>query len=175
MIVENGKILLEGNNFSNGLICYDLDVELLQIEKAKRQIDCVLPSLKVYFNVNVNNKTLDRKYKEMPFVPNANELESRCDLIINMVTSALQKRIRHINPKTLIVGLSGGLDSTLALLFMANAMKNEGRDLKDIICVTMPCFGTTSRTKNNAYLLAESLGTTLKEINIKKDIINIIT
>ncbi len=172
IICEKGDVLNESELFENSLVVSDVDVNYLGFERSKPQIN--LNNTKndyklVEFSLKNQEFTLDRKYREMPFVP-VND-DSRFELILKMQASALQKRIRHVNPKTLVLGVSGGLDSTLALLVTVRAMKNEGRNLKDILAVTMPCFGTTSRTKNNATVLAESLGVTLKEINIKASVL----
>lgn len=168
LIVEKGEILQESTLFKNESIYSDIDVEFLALEKAKKG-EIILGVTEVYkrveFSVKLDGFVLTRKFDKMPFVPKNDKC--RFELILQMQASALQKRIRHVNPKTLVIGVSGGLDSTLALLVAVRAMKNENRDLKDILAITMPCFGTTKRTKNNAIVLAEALGVSLKEVNIK--------
>ena len=172
LICERGEILSESELFENSLTISDIDVNFLAFERSKPKVNENIntPIYKfIEFNIEKGEFSLDREYRQMPFVPNSDD--GRFELILKMQANALQKRIRHINPKTLIIGVSGGLDSTLALLVAVRAMKNENRDLKDILAVTMPCFGTTSRTKNNATVLAEALGVTLKEINIKDSVL----
>lgn len=168
LILENGKVLKESELFENSMIISDVDVDFLSFERSRKNslpINSFTPYKIVEFSTNLDNFSLDRKFDKMPFVP-TNDTE-RFELILKMQTSALQKRIHHVNPKTLVIGVSGGLDSTLALLVAVRAMKNENRNLKDILAITMPCFGTTKRTKNNAIVLAEALGVTIKEVNIK--------
>ena len=168
LILENGTILNESELFNNSIIVSDVDVDFLSYERSKKAYQNGV-SRKNYqmveFSTSLNNGALDRKFDKMPFVPSYDA--SRFELILKMQASALQKRINHVNAKTVVIGLSGGLDSTLALLVAVRAMKSENRDLKDILAITMPCFGTSKRTKNNATMLAEALGVTLKEINIK--------
>jgi len=107
----------------------------------------------------------------MPFVPDSSdEKHRRCGEILLMQAHGLAKRIKHTGCKTLVIGISGGLDSTLALLVCTEAMKILGRPLTDIITVTMPCFGTTKRTRSNAEALCTELGTTLRVIDITKSV-----
>ncbi|MBO5926107.1 MAG: NAD(+) synthase, partial [Clostridia bacterium] len=145
--------------------------EFLSNERAKNKYLTLRNNKLVYFSIIHKFSKLDRVYSKTPFIPKENK-PSRYELILKMQASALQKRIRHVNPKTLVLGVSGGLDSTLALLVAVRAMKNENRSLEDIVAITMPCFGTTSRTKNNATVLAENLGVTFKEINIKNSVLS---
>ena len=120
-----------------------------------------------HFYVTPKNLDLKRRFPPMPFVPtNKDDLNSRCEEILTMQATGLATRLRHIGCKTAVIGLSGGLDSTLALIVAVHAFDMLGLDRKGIIAVTMPCFGTTKRTKSNAYYLAEAYGVTLKEIDI---------
>ncbi len=170
LIAENGNLLKESEPFNSEMLITDIDVDFLAFERSKKSASAFVNDCKyIYFDFEISKFTLDRKYSETPFILKVDN--NRFELILKMQTSALQKRIKHVKPKTLVVGLSGGLDSTLALLIAVRAMKNENRDLKDILAITMPCFGTTSRTKNNATVLAESLGVSFKEINIKNAVI----
>ena len=106
-----------------------------------------------------------------PFVPSdENKRRERCLAVIEMQSEGLAKRLRHINAKSAVIGLSGGLDSTLALLVTARAFDKCDLDRKNIHAITMPAFGTTDRTYKNACLLAEKVGATLKEIDIKKSV-----
>ncbi len=170
IIAENGNVLKESEPFNSEMLITDIDVDFLAFERSKKEASSLNADFKfIGFDFEINKFSLSRKYNEMPFVPTVDK--DRFELILKMQTSALQKRIKHVKPKTLVIGLSGGLDSTLALLIAVRAMNNEKRDLKDILAITMPCFGTTRRTKNNATILAEALGVSFKEINIKNAVI----
>ncbi|MBO5889526.1 MAG: NAD(+) synthase, partial [Clostridia bacterium] len=115
----------------------------------------------------------DREFSKTPFIPSTNEeLVERAEFILNVQAQGLVKRIKHINANTLVLGVSGGLDSTLALLVCKRAMDIIGRNSKDILAVTMPCFGTTERTRNNAIKMSTALGVSLKEINIKNSVLS---
>ena len=172
MIAENGVILAEGKRFENGIVCSEIDVQRLNDER--RRLTTYQPSddsdhLKVHFHLNVEETKLTRKYPQYPFVPSRKEeRDMRCDEILNIQAMGLKKRMDHIHCHKATVGLSGGLDSTLALLVIARAFDLSGADRKDIHCITMPCFGTTDRTYQNACKLSECLGATLSEINIKE-------
>ena len=168
IIAEKGKILEKSQLFTTGLIISDIDVSYLSFERSKRAYNGFSNDTEVFFDMQDDFCEIDRTYSKLPFVPtDATQLKNRCELILSIQANALLKRIKHINCKTLVLGVSGGLDSTLALLVCKRAITLAGRDSKDIIAVTMPCFGTTSRTKNNAVIMSEVLGVTLKEINIK--------
>lgn len=112
---------------------------------------------------------LTRKVLQTPFVPESEEEKKiQCKETLMIQAMALKKRLEHTHCKSAVVGISGGLDSTLAILVMAKAYDLLGLDRKNILCVTMPCFGTTDRTYQNACLLVEKLGATLKEVDIKE-------
>ena len=112
---------------------------------------------------------LTRKLDSRPFVPGIKEeRERRCDEILNIQAMGLKKRLAHIHCQNAVIGLSGGLDSTLALLVTVRAFDMLGMPREKITAVTMPCFGTTDRTYNNACQLSECLGATLKEVNIRE-------
>ena len=161
MIAENGVILAEGKRFHNGIVCSEIDVQRLNDER--RRLTTYQPAddsdhIKVRF-----------QYSQYPFVPSRKEeRDMRCDEILNIQAMGLKKRMDHIHCHKATVGLSGGLDSTLALLVIARAFDLSGADRKDIHCITMPCFGTTDRTYQNACKLSQCLGATLSEINIKE-------
>ena len=107
----------------------------------------------------------------MPFVPqNQSDRAKRCETILNMQCHGLKKRIAHTNSKALVIGVSGGIDSCLALLVCVRALALLNRPASDILAVSMPCFGTTSRTKNNAKLLSETLGVSFLEIDITQSV-----
>lgn len=170
VIAENGKILKESRLFQNELIYADVDIGYISYER-QRLFNYITPEIGKYQTIKFKGgfvgENFNRKYGRTPFVPQEKtELKNRIDLILGIQSQGLKTRVEKINCKTLVVGLSGGLDSTLAILVAVRAIDALKRSRKDIIAVTMPCFGTTSRTKNNSVLLAESLGVTLKEINI---------
>lgn len=169
MIFENGKLLKENErfDFESNLIYTDIDVEKIQNDRIKNNLfnnsnDC----RKIYFQIN-GNPNLDRKYKKTPFIPNEEE-EKRYNEIINIQSCGLAKRLKHIGIEKCIIGLSGGLDSTLAFLIIIEAYKKLNIDNKNLIAVTMPGFGTTKKTYNNAIELVEKYGATLKEVDIKQ-------
>ena len=172
MIAENGVILAEGKRFHNGIVYSEIDVQRLNDER--RRLTTYQPAddsdhIKVSFHLNVEKTKLTRKYSQYPFVPSRKEeRDMRCDEILNIQAMGLKKRMDHIHCHKATVGLSGGLDSTLALLVIARAFDLSGADRKDIHCITMPCFGTTDRTYQNACKLSQCLGATLSEINIKE-------
>ncbi len=171
LIAENGKLLSERKPFETGMQTAIIDVFSLADEKMKKN---TYPEerLEQYLNILFDmplKKTETPKVPKRPFIPtNPAEFEERAESIINIQAYALKKRIAHSWSKTAVIGISGGLDSTLALLIAARAMDLLGRDRKNIISVTMPCFGTTQRTKSNAVLLSEALGTTVKTVDIKR-------
>ena len=150
MIAENGVILAEGKRFHNGIVYSEIDVQRLNDER--RRLTTYQPAddsdhIKVCFHLNVEETKLTRKYSQYPFVPSRKEeRDMRCDEILNIQAMGLKKRMDHIHCHKATVGLSGGLDSTLALLVIARAFDLSGADRKDIHCITMPCFGTTDRT-----------------------------
>lgn len=174
LIAENGKILSESEIFGSGVAIADVDLSFLEYERSKL-FNYSFGNADEYkfieFTLSLNFDRTDRKYEKTPFVPNDDdELKNRINLILNIQSEGLARRVKHTNCKTLVIGLSGGLDSTLALLVACRAMDKLSRKRKDIIAISMPCFGTTDRTKNNAKLLAEQLGTTYKEINITESV-----
>ena len=124
---------------------------------------------------NSENKgiSLSRFIDPYPFIPSdPQKLNTRCEEILNIQAHGLKKRLAHIVSKTAVIGISGGLDSSLALLATARAIKLLGKSPSYILAVTMPCFGTTDRTKNNAYKLCEALGVTLQEIDITESVVH---
>ena len=171
MIASNGKLLSEKKPFETGMQTAIIDVQTLADERMKKNTYPAQHSddyVSVDFVMPVK-ETETPQYPKRPFIPtDKNEFAERAESIINIQAYALKKRIAHSWAKTAVIGISGGLDSTLALLIAARAMDLLGRDRKDIISVTMPCFGTTQRTKSNAVLLAEALGTTVRTVDIKR-------
>lgn len=168
IICENGTVLSETALFSNDDAITEIDVGKLSFERRKNTSFTNAEEVKrVEFSTMISDTVLTRFVSPTPFIPYSNdEKDKRCELILSMQSHGLKKRLEHINVKSAVIGISGGLDSSLAILVMADAMKLLNRPMTDIIAVTMPCFGTTSRTKSNAVKLCEALGVTLKEINI---------
>lgn len=170
IIAENGVILAESQLYSTGLIISEIDVMRLAGERRKNTsfTGGLRPGMRrIPFDIAVTETQLTRTVVRTPFVPySSTETDKRCEDILAMQAHGLEKRIRHTNARTLVIGISGGLDSTLALLVCVEAMKLLGRPASDILAVTMPCFGTTKRTRSNAERLCELLGTQLRVIDI---------
>ena len=172
IIAENGSILAESKAFSSGLTIADTDIKKLSYERRRMNSFSARPSCKTsYFSLNITETILDRTFPKTPFVPSDKKaLDSRCEEILTMQAVGLMTRLRHIGCKTAVLGLSGGLDSTLALIVAVHAFDMLGLDRSGIHTITMPCFGTTDRTYNNACSLAKAYGTTLTEINISQSV-----
>ncbi|MDE6211496.1 MAG: NAD(+) synthase [Clostridia bacterium] len=170
LIAEGGNILEESALFENSLIYTDIDVKRIAYEKRRVNTFKAAEDLGyVYFEQDLSQNKLTRKFSSTPFVPSDEEKRNdRCELILKMQAMGLKKRLAHTNSKRIVVGLSGGLDSALALLVMVKAVDSLNMDRKSILAVTMPCFGTTSRTKSNAEILANGLGVDFKSVNISK-------
>ena len=168
VIAERGAILAE-TDFACGLTVSEIDVEALSYERRRSAAFTAKPLGETYwrasFDLDVEDTALTRFVGKNPFVPETDR-EKRCAQMLNIAALGLKKRLAHTYAKTAVVGLSGGLDSTLALLITARAMKMLCRPMTDILCVTMPCFGTTKRTKSNAEVLAERIGTSFKTVHI---------
>jgi NAD+ synthase (glutamine-hydrolysing) len=174
VIAENGSLLAESKLFESGILMADIDVERLSQERKRMNTFTSRNNgvTTVYFEsqAQAGDETItERKISSWPFVPSdSGDLEARCSLILDMQSVGLSTRLEHIGCHTAVVGLSGGLDSTLALLVTARAFDRIGYDRKGIIAVTMPGFGTTGRTKGNAELLATQMGVTFRTIPIDK-------
>lgn len=176
LICENGSVLSEKRTFSgSGIIYADLDLERLASERRKmttygNSAEYKLPLITFSMDIPENTE-IKRFYAPMPFVPaDKADLSARCEEILTMQATGLATRLRHIGCKTCVIGLSGGLDSTLALIVTVHAFDMLSLDRKGIIAVTMPCFGTTKRTKSNALILAEAYGASIREIDITKSV-----
>ena len=173
LVAENGAILAEGERFSReNVITYaDVDIEKLNILRQKNMSFEEDYSYGICDKHLLDNENNDLKYRFVdphPFVPADDEKrKERCKEIFAIQASGLAKRIEHVGSKGVVVGISGGLDSTLALLVCVEAMKMLGRDNSDILGITMPGFGTTDRTHDNAIELMKALGVTTKEISIR--------
>ena len=168
LIAENGVLLAE-RRFANGLTVTELDVQRLDYERRRMTTFRAGGEelLEVPFALEPAPTALTRHVSRTPFMPeDAWDRKNRCNEILLIAALGLKKRLEHSGAKAAVVGLSGGLDSTLAILITSIAMKLMDRPASDIIAVTMPCFGTTDRTRDNAVELAERLGATLKRIDI---------
>lgn len=193
LIFENGSLIEQSERFQLDpqLVVSEIDVERLRGERrtnstfvnAQRpvaaglagitgqigelgiRVDCLLP-------LNLMREfTLTRHFDQHPFIPKTENMQDACDEIFNIQVSGLAKRLVHTNCKTAIIGISGGLDSTLALLVVTKTFDKLGLDRKGIVGVTMPGFGTTDRTYKNAMTLMENLGVTIREIDITASVL----
>ncbi len=172
IIAENGSVIAESERFKNQIIYADIDFRKIENERRRSNTFENLPedTLNV-FDTEITETRLERYIPQKPFVPSKrDDLAERCSEISKIQAVGLMTRLRHIGCKNAVIGLSGGLDSTLALIVAVNAFDMLGLDRKGITAVTMPCFGTTDRTYNNACELAKSYGATLVEINIKDSV-----
>ena len=169
LIAENGALLAESKMFSQGIIYADIDLQRLAHERQRMNTFASIEGGVFSFSLEpVENDLADRTFPRTPFVPANKALrDERCEEILTLQATGLATRLRHTHAKTAVVGLSGGLDSTLALIVLVHAFDMLELDRKGILAVTMPCFGTTARTKGNAEKLAEAYGVTLKTVDIK--------
>ena len=188
IIAENGSILAESRLFETGITISEIDFKKLAFER--RKISTYPASAewdysskdsgfldkdnisRERFSLEIGETALTRKFAKTPFIPsNQAERNERCHLILQMQSHGLMKRIAHTHSKTVVIGISGGLDSTLALLVCVMAMDLLKRPHTDIVAVTMPCFGTTKRTRSNAEILCDALGVTFREVDISKAVL----
>ncbi len=170
LIAENGGILAESKRFSTGILYSELDLSRLLHERRRMNTFASQPGTytEVQFDLPLRDTVLTRPFAQTPFVPSDKaDLENRCEEILHMQATGLATRMQHTRCKTAVIGLSGGLDSTLALIVTVHAFDLLGLDRSGIHAVTMPCFGTTTRTKSNAMRLAEGYGATLHTVDIK--------
>ncbi len=175
MIYENGKLLTEAERFSMNpqIMVTQIDIERLRAERrtnstyvnAQRGYTAVI---KDAHSIMPRDFALLRDIDPHPFIPNDSDMAKNCEEILNIQVSGLAKRMVHTHSKNVVIGISGGLDSTLALLVCVKTFDRLELSRKGIIGVTMPGFGTTDRTYHNAIALMESLGVTIKEISIAK-------
>lgn len=172
IISENGTMIKESRGFDSELIYGDLDLKKLSSERRK------MTTFKSYHNyetIYFDSTNIDLNttyyYDPHPFVPSNRDLRAkRCKEVFDIQTRGLMQRLKATGIKKVVIGISGGLDSTLALLVCTMAFKKLNYDTKDIIAITMPCFGTTSRTKNNALGLMEELTVTSIEVDITESV-----
>ena len=172
LISENGTLLAESRRFENGTVFADIDVNRLISERRRMT---TYPAQKpeeyviVEFSLKTEETKLQRRFDPQPFVPSdLAQREERCDEILNIQAMGLKKRLEHTKCECAVIGISGGLDSTLALLVTTRAFDLLEMDRSKILCVTMPCFGTTDRTYKNACELTRTIGAALKEVDIKE-------
>ena len=172
LIAENGTVLAQSKRFMGETIYADIDVKKMLSERRRMgNFGKVTDTnyVEVSFMLSIEETTLSRTFAPMPFVPSDEETRRRrCEEILSIQSMGLKKRYEHIGCKTAVLGISGGLDSTLALLVTVRTFDMLNLDRKGIIAVTMPCFGTTDRTYDNACKLTRTLGATLKEVDIKE-------
>ena len=174
MIAENGRMLNQSKHFEGETVYSDLDIQKILMERRRMgnfgknsNMNYVL----VPFSLKIEETKLDRKFAPMPFVPTDEAKKGRrCEEILAIQSYGLKKRYEHTGLKSAVLGISGGLDSTLALLVTVRTFDMLSLDRKGILAVTMPCFGTTDRTYDNACKLAETLGVTLEEVDIKESV-----
>ena len=185
LIGENGSLLAESKPFENALddcgkvacplVVTEIDVQKLVAERTRMKTfdTCVgfserSNAFDVSFEMEISDTSLTRRFEPQPFVPSdESERAERCESILKMQAFGLRKRIEHAHASTAVIGISGGLDSCLALLVSVRAMDLLKRPRTDVIAVTMPCFGTTSRTRSNAEVLCERLGVSFRCVDIK--------
>ena len=169
LIAETGTLLSEALPFAGGWAETEIDCQRMESERARNT--SFEPSAEGYqtveFHLELTETPLTRWVDPTPFVPHDQRLRAqRCELILKMQADGLAKRLEHARAKTAVIGISGGLDSCLALLVAVRAMKQLGRPTTDVLAVTMPCFGTTRRTRSNAEILCDELHVSFREIDI---------
>lgn len=169
LICENGALLAEAKPFGTGRAEAVLDLGRMQCERRRSTTFCpnAAGHTTVPFSMPLHETALTRPVSPTPFVPSdAAARAERCELILEIQADGLAKRLEHAHARTAVLGISGGLDSCLALLVAVRAMKRLQRPMQDILAVTMPCFGTTKRTRSNAEILCQELGVQFTEISI---------
>ncbi len=173
LIVENGAVLKESKRFSTGYVYTEIDLDRINYER-RRMNTCIISDTGIErtgFELPIKNTKLSREYNKHPFIPiDKAVIAERCEDILSIQATGLYTRLKAIGCKDVVLGLSGGLDSTLALIAAVRAFDMSGLDRKGIHAITIPCFGTTSRTKSNAYLIAEAYGVSISEIDITKSV-----
>jgi NAD+ synthase (glutamine-hydrolysing) len=175
IIFENGELLIEGKRFSFDpqLKSYQIDVEKLRAER-RENTTFINAQRRAHANEIMTKSVAPREFKltryvnPHPFIPADTDMQSSCEEILSIQVAGLAKRLHHIRGTKAVIGISGGLDSTLALLVTVKAFDKLGLDRKGILGITMPGFGTTDRTYHNALKLMETLGVTIREISIAK-------
>lgn len=174
IIAENGNVLAQAKRFGAETIYADVDIHRLNHERRRMTTYGKNDNgdyLVIPFHLEEEDTNLERTFEPQPFVPsNKDERDKRCDEILSIQSFGLKKRLEHTGSKSAVIGISGGLDSTLALLVTVRAFDMLGIEREKIISVTMPCFGTTDRTYDNACKLTKELGAQLREVDIKESV-----
>jgi NAD+ synthase (glutamine-hydrolysing) len=174
IISENATILAESQRFKTGITYGDVDLQRLAFERRRTTTfvpdDTLDDSFdEIFFDIEDKTFELNRTFPQTPFVPaNAEDIKSRCEEILHIQSTGLATRLAHTGIKNVVIGISGGLDSTLALIVCVHTYDMLGLDRKNIHAVTMPCFGTTKRTKSNAEKICEAYGVSLDTVDITK-------
>lgn len=184
LIAENGNVLAESERFSfdQQMAIAEIDIDRIRGERRKNtsfsksfELHCHSAEYTIIeletTNFTPSSLPLSRYVEPLPFVPKGAELDARCQEILCIQSQGLATRIQHTRAQSVVIGISGGLDSTLALMVCANAFDRLGLERKGIVGVTMPGFGTTDRTYNNAIKLMKSLGITIREVSIKNAVL----
>ena len=170
LIAECGEIIAESKPYTTGLTITEIDLKRIEADRRRTNTaDATDEADLVPFSLNIEETPLSRYIDPMPFVPaDPIERDRRCEDILNIQAQGLMQRLRHTHCKTAVIGVSGGLDSTLALLVTERAFRLLGLPASGIMAITMPCFGTTKRTRSNAEVLSECLGMSFREVSIAK-------
>lgn len=172
LIAENGKILAESERLKSGILYSEIDVERLEIDRRKNVLfETEETHMLIPFHLGNSKTSLSRTIDPKPFVPeNPLLCKKHCEEVFSIQAMGLKKRMEHTGVDTAVIGISGGLDSTLALLVIARAFDIMKKSRKDIVAVTMPGFGTTDRTYENAVSMIKQLGATFIEVSIKDSV-----
>jgi len=168
LIIENGDMLAESEPFTEGLTISEIDTAFIASERIRAGAPDCRAAHTVTFEMDKRTVELTRAIRALPFIPSDPvELRERCALTLEIQAQGLAQRIRHTNAKGVVIGVSGGLDSTLAMLVAARAMDILSRPRAGITAVTLPCFGTTSRTRSNAEILSSCIGANFTSVDIR--------
>ncbi|HWQ97020.1 MAG TPA: NAD(+) synthase [Clostridia bacterium] len=173
MICENGTMLAEAEPFGAGYCVSEVDLEFLSRERRRfaRKLFDNTDIVRVPFSMDVSETRLTRSFWKTPFIPDTSaSAATRFDQVLAIQSHGLAQRIKHTSAKKLLIGISGGVDSTLALIVSKEALKLLKRPAEDVVAVTMPCFGTSTRTRANAEKLCNALGISMREINIGESV-----
>ncbi|MBQ5926905.1 MAG: NAD(+) synthase [Clostridia bacterium] len=173
LVAEKGKILAESKPFTENPAVAEIDVSALCLDRMKTNTFTVNSDgyTQIFARFTGDGDLQERKISRTPFVPVGENAKCRAETVFSIQANALKKRLEHTNAKTAVIGVSGGLDSTLALLVVARAFDLIGKDRKDIVAVTMPGFGTTGKTYENALKLIDGIGATKREISIRDSVL----
>ena len=170
-IAECGNIVAEGERFKTESNCTIADIDIEKARNSRRGDSNFTCNSIEYVKIEQQgheNIEPERVFNPLPFIPTSNNAKERLEEIFMIQATALARRIEHTRATTCVIGISGGLDSTLALLVTEKACHIAGKSNNDIIAITMPGFGTSGRTYNNAIKLMQNMGVSIKEISIKE-------